>query len=162
VLQDYEATQESKDKAVALHPDKRKLVEQKEVVTVAALDTTVEDVSEDLLRDSITPVKGAADAALPALPHAEHPAGDCETGSFGSQHLACVLGAAVASQKDMKELVAYVKTKSNVFKVGVPLSSKSDGAYNKVQLAESIVKCRSDGVTTAHELLSWLVVSAAK
>jgi len=95
-------------------------------------------------------------------PHTERPASDEETGAFGSQHLACVLSAAVASLKDMKERVAYVKTTSDVFKAGVPLSCKSDGAYNKVQIAESIAKCRPSGVTNAHELLSWLMVSATK
>jgi len=95
-------------------------------------------------------------------PHTERSASDEETGAFGSQHLACVLSAAVASLKDMKERVAYVKMTSDVFKAGVPLSCKSDGAYSKVQIAESIAKCRPGGVTTAHELLTWLMVSAAK
>jgi len=131
---------------------KKTKVEPKKAV-VAVLDTTAQHVSEDPSRASI--------AALPTGP--PHPASDKETGAFGSQHLACVLSAAIASLKDMKELVAYAKTKSDMFKAGVPLSCKSDGgAYNKVQLAESIAKCRPNGVTTAHELLSWLMVSAAE
>jgi len=145
-------TGSEEDHDVDEQEQKKTRVEPKKAVAVAVLDTTVEDVSEDPSRASIT--------ALPTgLPH---PASDEETGAFGSQHLACVLSAAVASLKDMKERVAYVKTTSDVFKAGVPLSCKSDGAYNKVQIAESIAKCRPSGVTNAHELLSWLMVSAAK
>jgi len=60
------------------------------------------------LRDSTTPAKWSVDAALR---HAS--AG--ENGVFGSQHLACVWSAAVASLKDMKDLLTYVKTKSEMF-----------------------------------------------
>ena len=81
------------------------------------------------------------------------------TPQIADEHLACVLNAAFVTLKDMKELVAYVKTKSTAFKV-VQLSSQSDGAYTKVQLAERVAKCRPDGVTNAHELLSWFMVSA--
>jgi len=81
------------------------------------------------------------------------------TQQIADEHLACVLNAAFVTLKDMKELVAYVKTKSTAFKV-VQLSSQSDGAYTKVQLAERVAKCRPDGVTNANELLSWLMVSA--
>jgi len=62
----------------------------------------------------------------------------------------------------MNEHVAYVKTTSDVFKASVLLSCKFDGTHSKVQFAESTAKCRPGGVTTAHELLSWLTVSAAK
>ena len=78
---------------------------------------------------------------------------------FEPQHLIDVLCAAFSSMRSMKELVQDVKMKNEVFKAGVKLSSKSNGTYTKVQIAESIVKCRPDSVTNAHELLSWLVVS---
>ena len=103
-----------------------------------------------------------ADAALLfGPPHTEHPASAGENGAFGSQHLACVLSAVFDTLKNMKKLVEKAKTKNDVFKA-CTTTRKLDGSYNKVQLAESIAKCRPDGVTTAHELLSWLMVSAAK
>ena len=145
-------TGSEEDDDVDEQEQKKTKVEPKKVVALAVLGTTVEDVSED-------PSKASMTAFPTGLPH---PASDEETRAFGSQHLACVLSAAVASLKDMKERVAYVKMTSDVFKAGVPLSCKSDGAYSKMQIAESIAKCRPGGVTTAHELLTWLMVSAAK
>jgi len=160
VLQDYEAKQGSEHDTAALHLDKKRKAEGKVVVV---LDTMVDNSMEGPSKSSITLAKRTADLVLPAPSPAEQLAIVQGTRAFKSQHLACVLGAAFDNLRSTKELVAYVKTKSDVFKTGVPLSSKLDGAYNKVQIMESIAKCRPDGVTTAHELLSWLVlVSAAK
>jgi len=148
-----------KDNAPDKWAHKETKIEPKEVATEAALDTPVEDVSEDLSIDSII-----TDPSLLAHVHAEQPEIAKETGAFESHHLACVLSAAFGTLKNITELLKYIKTKSDVFKKGVPLRAKSGGGtYNKApQIAESIAKCRPDGVTTAHELLSWLTVSAAK
>jgi len=160
VLQDYEAKQGSEHDTAALYLDKKRKVEAKVVVV---LDTMVDDSMEGPSKSSITLAKRTVDPVLPAPSPAEQLAIVQRTRAFKSQHLACVLGAAFDNLRSTKELVAYVKTKSDVFKTSVPLSSKLDGAYNKVQITESVSKCRPDGVTTAHELLSWLVlVSAAK
>jgi len=147
------------DNAPDERAQKKTKIEPKEAPTEAALDTQVEDVSEDLSIDSII-----TDPSLLAHLHAEQPEIAKETGAFESQHLACVLSAAFGILKNITELLKYIKTKSDVFKKGVPLRAKSGGGtYNKAtQIAESIAKCRPDGVTTAHELLLWLTVSAAK
>jgi len=100
------------------------------------------------------PGQGAAQPGVEGKqPHESYP------WLFEAQHLIDVLCAAFSSMRSMKELVQDVKMKNEVFKTGVKLSSKSNGTYTKVQIAESIVKCRPDSVTNAHELLSWLVVS---
>ena len=142
---------------------KRKF-DSKEAAVVAILDTTIEDSSEGPSRGLIPPANTTSDPSLPAHLHAEQPEIAKETGAFESQHLACVLSAAFGTLKNITELLKYIKTQSDVFKKGVPLRAKSGGStYNKApQIAESIAKCRPDGVTTAHELLSWLTVSAAK
>ena len=140
----------SEDDAVAVPSGNKRTVE--EAAALTSLHTTFEDVSGVPSSDLTAPAKQVVDAAL------QH-ASAGENGAFGSQHLACVLSAAVASLKDMKDLLTYVKTKSEAFQ-GVKLSCKSDGTYSKMQIAERIAECTPEGVTNAEELLSWLVVSA--
>jgi len=139
--------------AVGARALKKTKVEGGKAASASALDSAFGGIS----RDSITPAKCMLDAALPLGVQLQMRSS--KVGGFESEHIACVLSAAITTMKDMKSFVAYVKTKSDVFKVGVPLSSKSTGTYNKVQLAKRIAECRPVGVTNAYELLSWLVVS---
>jgi hypothetical protein len=98
--------------------------------------------------DSIAPSQAAAGAALESAQHSSHAAGAEGGGSFSSQHLACVLSAAMATKKEMKELVRVLKDKSKEAFKGLTQAST----------AENIAKCRPDGVSDPEAFLSWLVV----
>jgi len=141
-----EIKRETDDVAAILHVVKQTMVEEEEGTSSAA---------------TLLAKRAADNVTLPASPHVEKPANAGENGIFGSQHLACVLNTAFHTLAAMKTLVAYLKTKSEVWKAGVQLSSKADGAYSKLQLAERIAECRPEGVTNAEELLSWLVVAVS-
>jgi hypothetical protein len=98
--------------------------------------------------DSIAPSPEAAGAALESAQHSSHAAGAEGGGSFSSQHLACVLSAAMPTKKEMKELVRDLKEKSKEAFRGLTQAST----------AENIAECRPDGVIHAEGFLSWLVV----
>ena len=88
----------------------------------------------------------------------EQPA-STEIGTFGWQHLAVVLDAAFSSRIAMIGFVDEVKSKSEAFN-GVTKSKMVDNkriSYSKMQMAESIARCRPVGVSKAEELLCWLV-----
>jgi len=141
-----EIKRETDDVAAILHVEKQTMVEEEEGTSSAA---------------TLLAKRAADNVTLPASPHVEKPANAGENGIFGSQHLACVLNTAFHTLAAMKTLVVYLKTKSEVWKAGVQLSSKADGAYSKLQLAERIAECRPEGVSNAEELLSWLVVAVS-
>jgi len=101
------------DDAVGARVLKRTKVEGGKAASASALDTAFGGVS----RDSITPTKCMSDAALPV--GAQLPVRSSKVGAFESVHIACVLGAVITTLKDMKSFVAYVKTRSDVFKVSV-------------------------------------------
>jgi len=91
----------------------------------------------------------------------EQPA-SAATWTFGSQHLAEVLYAAFRTKQAMQGLVINVKSKNEAF-TGVTKSQRTNGKnifFSSMQMAESIAKCRPDGVSNAEELLSWIVVSS--
>ena len=87
------------------------------------------------------------------------------TGTFGSQHLAEVLNAAFYKQKDMQGLVTKVKDIRRKAFTGVTKTKRINGKnifLSSMQMAESIAECRPDRVSTAEELLSWIVVSSTE
>ncbi len=78
-------------------------------------------------------------------------------GAFSSQLLADVLCAALDTKLEMKALVQAVKAKRKEAFKSVQLSSKADGLYSNIQIAERIAECKPDQVTDAQELLDWLI-----
>jgi hypothetical protein len=78
-------------------------------------------------------------------------------GAFSSELLADVLCAALPTKVAMKDLVQAVKAKRKEAFKSVQLSSKADGLYSIIQIAERIAECKPDQVTDAQGLLSWLV-----
>jgi hypothetical protein len=97
---------------------------------------------------SIAPSQAAAGAALESAQHSSHAAGAEGGGSFSSQHLACVLSAAMPIKMNMTKLVRDLKdTSKEAFK-----------GWTQASTAENIAKCRPGGVKDAAGLLYWLVV----
>jgi hypothetical protein len=108
--------------------------------------------------EDLASIKHDSDVALTVAPPMEHPA-SAGTGTFCSQHLAGVLNAAFSSREAMIRFVDGVKGKSDAFK-DLTKSKRIDNksiSFSKMQMAESIAKCRPDGVSNAEELLCWLV-----
>jgi hypothetical protein len=106
------------------------------------------NASEYGLEDSIAPSQEATVAPLASAPHSSHAAGAEGGGSFSSQHLACVLSAAMPTKKELKEFVLDLKEKSKEAFKGLTQAST----------AENIAECRPDGVIDAEGFLFWLVV----
>ena len=103
---------------------------------------------EDLMRGSIE--AAAATRADPAA------SGGAVSGSFGTPHLAHVLNEAFATKAALTELVQLLKGKHNAFK-NVQLSSRSEGRYDTLKIAEQIARCRPDPVADTAGLFTWLV-----
>jgi hypothetical protein len=78
-------------------------------------------------------------------------------GTFSSELLADVLCAALPTKVAMKDLVQVMKAKRIQAFKSVQLSSKADGLYSNIQIAERIAECKPDQVTDAGELLDWLI-----
>jgi hypothetical protein len=109
------------------------------------------------MEDSIAP---SQEATLESAPHSSHAASADGRRSFSSQHLACVLSAAVSSRDAMMKFVSDLKKQSDYCFKTVQGSTRVEGQeikFKKEQIAERIAKCRPDGVTDAEGLLSWLV-----
>jgi hypothetical protein len=110
--------------------------------------------------DSIAP---SQEATLESAPHSSHAASAASADgrrSFSSQHLACVLSAAMSSRDAMMKFVSDLKKQSDYCFKTVQGSTRVEGQeikFKKEQIAERIAKCRPDGVTDAEGLLSWLV-----
>ena len=81
-------------------------------------------------------------------------------GPFESQHLACVLNAAMSNKTAMWDFATRAKSKfSDVFK-GVTKQRTIEGKvvkYDTKQIAESIASCRPDAGMDAEGLFRWLV-----
>jgi hypothetical protein len=126
--------------------------------TFADDDKTLPDSCEVFTSREASPlaVREAGDGS-PAAAGTGEPVEAAGDVSFGSEHLAEVLHAALPTKVAMKELVNALKAKDAAAFREVQLSSRSEGLYSTRQIADKVAGCKPGQVAGAAELLRWLI-----